>query len=137
MLRATAQRNDLVKQAGLNTDVTMLCALTRLCYFKVRQFKREELQQEQCRRKFERCRTGQPGANRQIAAHLNIKTANRNTELPQFGSDSEDVVRPTRVTKWLQLGCVYFCFTKTGRRYANLSIVAFTRHADHAIDRRA
>src|SRR6516164_6729314 len=40
VLRATKQRNDLVEQAGLNTDVTMLLALTCFRNFKTRQFER-------------------------------------------------------------------------------------------------
>ena len=98
----------------------MLRALARLCDFKARQFEREKLQQEQCRRKFERCRAGQPCANRQIAAHLSIETANRNAELPQFSSDSEHVVRPTRVSKRSQLVDVYFYFAKTAQTLCEL-----------------
>src|SRR5437764_15143280 len=50
VLRATEQRNHLVEQAGLNTDVTMLRTLARLCDFETRHLEREELQQEQRRR---------------------------------------------------------------------------------------
>src|SRR5262249_8766253 len=98
---------------------------------------REQLQQQQCCSEFERCRARQPGANRQIAAHVSNKATNRNVELPQFSSDSEDVICPTRVTKRSQVRDVCFYFAKTARPYANCSIASCARNADHAIDRRA
>src|SRR5438045_9536239 len=91
----------------------MLRTLARLCDFETRHLEREKLQQEQCRRKFERCRAGQSCANRQIAAHLSIKTVDKHAELPQFSSDSDDVVRPTRLPERSQPGDVYVDCSKT------------------------